>query len=153
MQNMNWINDWPTFVKSVCARWDAGLSDSEATEQFAHQRVTWEGLVANTFKDGDVGMHMPRIDFRLNDGRHGYAAGLVLAIARQNALEWMQVQIGDQVRFETEIDIPIDNPFVQAGIEWSAAPMKDGRISKTEGSLSISTRDSRLVEILKTPRR
>jgi hypothetical protein len=149
METKQWKNDWPSFVQNVRQAWDNGLSDIEVTKLFAHQRVVWEGVVANIFNDGDVGLHMPRITFRLRDGRTGYASGLVLAIAQQDVLEWMQVQVGEHIRFETEIDIPIDNPFITSGIAWSGSPTKEGTISRTDGYIAISTRNSRLIEILR----
>jgi hypothetical protein len=145
MQDFSWLNDWAAFVASVCRDWNAGLPDEEVTRRHAFQKVRWIGVAekSNETNDGRLlAIDMPTIHFELRDGRVGFAGRVLLHIEIDSLSDWDGVREGDRIRFETEITMPCDNPFISYGIEWAD-------IGNRKGYVTVSTRNSRLLDVLR----
>jgi hypothetical protein len=138
---MSWTSDWKAFVASVCADWDAGLSDREVTDRHASRRIQWTGKVRNIdtlYEHHRLTVEMPDVSIRLRDGRIAIAEHIGLNVSPVHLEEWERLREGDIVRFEA--DIESDNPFLNSGIEWTDF--------HGQGYVTIAMRHARLVRVV-----
>lgn len=138
-----WKRDWPSFINALCSAWNEGMSDEEVTRKFGGTKVLWEGVVSRiiTCEVGPlvVTVRPGRITFTLADGRTGFASDISLVTDPNDQERWAGVEIGDRIRFETEIvrQSSDENPFAVPGIEWA-------NIGGNKGYVSLATTNARI---------
>jgi hypothetical protein len=118
MVERDWQTDWQQFVVLMAQLYASGSLDSEVSDKYRGQRVSWRGTVAEVkvaakYDAPGIVMQMPATPVRISGNRRFVGAHLFLPLEDRN----VTVRAGDVIGFDATISLdsilgPID--FVEA---------------------------------------
>lgn len=105
--NEEWQKNWETFVRSIAAEFNSGLSNKELSDGFGNAIVRWAGTIREINTEAEyargVAVDMPRVEVIVRQGYRFVADFVFAGVSNATAHSWMNARIGDKVEFESEL--------------------------------------------------